>query len=277
MSPGWAKLKEALPVDQTRRQSPLIEYNNVTVSRGHRIALDAITLSIGAGEHVAILGPNGSGKSTLIKTVTRECYPRLAPGSYLRILGKESWNVFELRPLLGVVSGDLLARCTRDFSGREIVLSGFFASVGIWPHHQVSRDMVRKAGAVLELLEIPHLAGRRMSELSSGEARRVVIARALVHDPLALVLDEPTTSLDLHAASALRKLFRKIAAAGTGIIMVTHHLDDIIPEIGRVILLKQGRVFADGPKGRLLTSGTLSRLFGSPVEVMRKNGYYHLW
>ncbi len=258
-------------------QPPLIEYNNVTVSRDGRVALDGLSFSIGLGEHVAILGPNGSGKSTLIKTITRECYPKLKTDSSLRILGRESWNIFELRPLLGIVTNDLLQACTRDFSSLEIVLSGFFSSVGIWPHHLMTATMERKAIEILERLEIPHLAERHMSQLSTGEARRVLIARALVHDPKALVLDEPSASLDLHATYQLRRLFRKIASSGTGIIMVTHHLHDIIPEIGRVILLKQGHVFAEGSKEQLLSSATLSRLFGTSFEVRCRDGYYHLW
>jgi iron complex transport system ATP-binding protein len=256
---------------------PLIEYKNVTISRGEINALNGLTMSIGIGEHIAILGPNGSGKSSLIKTVTRELYPRLAAGSYLKILGRTDWNVFELRPLLGIVSNDLLARCAKDFSGREIVLSGFFSAVGLSPHHEVTAAMEAKADDVLRLLEISHLAERRMSHLSSGEARRMLIARALVHDPKALVLDEPGSSLDLHATYELRKIFRKIAASGVGLIMVTHDLHDIIPEIERVILLKEGRVFADGPTDELLISETLSKLFGSPFEVVRRDGYYHLW
>ena len=256
---------------------PLIEYRNVTVSRGQRTVLDCLNLSIQSGEHVAILGPNGSGKSTLIKTITRECYPRLIPGSSLRILGQNTWNVFDLRVLLGIVTNDLLAACARDFSCLEIVLSGFFSSIGVWPHHRVEPGMEAKAQAILTELEIAHLRDRRMSELSSGEARRVVIARALVHDPRALLFDEPSSSLDLHATYELREILRKIAAAGTGIIMVTHHLHDIIPEIGRVILLRDGRVFADGPKEELLAADVLSRLFGTRFEVIRRDGYYHLW
>jgi iron complex transport system ATP-binding protein len=256
---------------------PLIEYRNVTVSRGDRIVLDGITLSIDLGEHVAILGPNGSGKSSLIKTITRECYPRLIDGSYLRILGQEVWNIFELRSLLGIVSSDLVQACMGDYSGGEIVLSGFFSSIGIWPHHHVTSSMEEKTRAVMELLEVCHLAERGMSELSTGEARRVLIARALVHDPKALVLDEPTASLDLHATYELRHIFRKIAAGGISIIMVTHHLDDVIPEIERVILLKQGRLFEDGPKEEVFTVDRLAALFGTRFELMKRDGYYHLW
>jgi len=260
-----------------QNEPPLIEYRNVTVNRGQRIALENVSLSIGQGENVAILGPNGSGKSTLIKTITRECYPRLIPGSSLRILGRDTWNIFELRPLLGVVSSDLVLSCLGPYTAREIVLSGFFSSIGLWPHHHVRPAMEEKTDQAMERLEVAHLAARPMTELSTGEARRVVIARALVHEPRALVLDEPTASLDLHATYELRCTLRRIAAAGTGIIMVTHHLDDIIPEIGRVILLKAGRVFADGPKEEILTADRLAALFGTRFELVRRDGYYHLW
>jgi iron complex transport system ATP-binding protein len=113
--------------------------------------------------------------------------------------------------------------------------------------------------------------------MSSGEARRVLIARALVHNPKALLLDEPTTSLDLFAQHELREILRQLAISGIGMILVTHHLSDIIPEIERVVLLREGRVIADGPKQELLTETTLSGLFGIPVSLARRDGYYHLW
>src|SRR5712692_8237871 len=119
-------------------QLALIEFDNISLMRGATLALDRISLRIGVGEHVAILGPNGCGKSTLIKTITRECYPLLREGSSVRILGEERWDVSELRTLLGIVSSDLMTTCTRSVSGREIVLSGFFSSIGIWPHQEVT-------------------------------------------------------------------------------------------------------------------------------------------
>jgi iron complex transport system ATP-binding protein len=255
----------------------LIEFENVSVMRGESLALQDVSLRIGLGEHVAILGPNGCGKSTLIKTITRECYPLVRAGSSVRIMGRDHWNVFELRTLLGIVSSDLMTACTREVTGRDIALSGFFSSIGIWPHQQVTEEMHKKAEQALEMLEVAHLADRFTDEMSSGEARRVLIARALVHDPRALILDEPSTALDLFAQHELRLIFRKLAQAGIGIVMVTHHLSDLIPEIERVVLIDHGQIVADGPKREILVAPRLSELFGLPLDLTERDGYYNLW
>ena len=258
-------------------ECPLIEFERVSVMRGSTLALDDISLRIGAGEHVAIIGPNGCGKSTFIKAITRECYPLARDGSRLNILGKDHWNVFELRTLLGIVSSDLMAFCTRDVTGLDLALSGFFSSIGIWPHQHVTSEMRQRAERALLQLEVPHLARRFTDEMSSGEARRVLLARALVHEPSALILDEPSTALDLFAQYELRQILRNLAQSGIGIVMVTHHLSDLIPEIERVILMQRGRVVADGPKREILTAERLSGLFGLPLNLAEQDGYYNLW
>jgi len=268
----------------------LVEYDNVSVYRGETLALDRLSLKIRVGEHVAILGPNGCGKSTLIKTFTRECYPASREGGEptLRILGQEAWDVKELRAMLGIVTNDLVDECTRGMSSdfaeiprrvtaRNTVLSGFFSSIGVWAHHHVTDEMADKADQLLARLGVGHLADRMLDEMSSGEVRRVVIARALVHDPSSLVLDEPTNSLDLRATAELRDAVRTIAKSGLSVLLVTHHLPDIIPEIERVILIKRGRVVADGPKASVLTSEALSDLFAIPIEVGVRGEYYHAW
>jgi iron complex transport system ATP-binding protein len=255
----------------------LLDMRRITVMRGERPVLHEIDLRIGVGEHVAILGPNGCGKSTLIKTIDRECYPLPRPESSLLLLGRDKWNVWELRALLGIVSNDLMVNCTRDFKAMEIVLSGYFSSVGIWPYHHVTPQMLDGAEYALARLDATHLRDRWMNELSSGEARRILIARALVHKPRALLLDEPSTSLDVFAQHELREVLRGLARFGIGIIMVTHHLADIIPEVGRVVLMREGRVVADGPKSMILTERALADLFRIPVTIAERDGCYHLW
>jgi iron complex transport system ATP-binding protein len=261
--------------------APLIELRHVSVVRdldrpNARPALDDVSLSIDAGEHVCILGPNGCGKSTLIKTMTRECYPLARSESAVRILGRERWNVFELRERLGIVTPDLLAACATDATGRDVVLSGFFSSTRIVRHHAPSADQAAHADALLARFGVAQLADVPVARLSSGEAKRVLIARALVHDPSSLLFDEPGNALDVAARAALLDTMSSLARSGIGIVLVTHHVEEIIPEIDRVIMLKAGRVFADGPKSEVLTSERLSALFGIDVRVDSRNGAYRL-
>ena len=252
---------------------PLLEFENVTLMRGGTAALRGLSLQIAQGEHVAILGPNGSGKSSLIKAITRECYP--LQGSTVRVLGRERWNIFELRSQLGIVTNDLMLACSRDYSGRETILSGFFSSVGLWPYHLITAEMEQETDRILDFLEITHLQTRNVSEMSSGEARRFLIGRALVHHPQTLVFDEPTNSLDLHATLMVHRAMRQIAQAGKTIVLVTHTLPDIIPEIDRVVMIRDGQVFYDGSKGEALTSARLTELFQSNVEIQRRGDVYH--
>lgn len=255
-----------------------IYWKNVTVFREEQCALNDVSLMICEGQNVAIVGPNGSGKSTLIKTITRELYTRWPPPRCeMRIAGQQIWNVWELRSWMGIVTNDLVQLCTQPYSVWETILSGFHSSVGIWPYHPVTPEMEARAEELLDYLEIRHLRERLMTELSSGEARRAVIGRALAHSPKALILDEPSNSLDIRAMAELREASRKLAQSGVAVILVTHHLPDIIPEIDRVICMRQGQVYADGPKSEILTSVKLSELFGTPVEVEERNGYYHMW
>ncbi|MCX7604297.1 MAG: ATP-binding cassette domain-containing protein [Bryobacteraceae bacterium] len=257
--------------------TPIIEFDRVTVHRGGKPALTDVSLRIHAGEHTVILGPNGSGKSTLIQTLTREVYPRYPERSRVRLWGRDAWNLFELRSLLGIVTNGLVEACTRPFTALEAVLSGFFSSIGVWPNHHVTPEMERRAMEALRFFDIAHLAGRPMDEMSSGEVRRAVFARALVHDPQALVLDEPTNSLDVRAQREVREAMQRLAQAGVTIILVTHHLPDILPEMQRAILLKNGRIFFDGDTKSALSPERLSALFEVPVRVAEAGGFYHMW
>jgi iron complex transport system ATP-binding protein len=254
-----------------------LDFENITIYRGERKALDRVSFRVEQGEHAAILGPNGCGKSTLIRTIHRDFYPSLADGDFrLEILGQQRWNVWELRRMIGVVSNDVTDACRRDVTGREVVLSGFFSSIGIQSYHQATDEQRAKAEAVIQELDLTPLADRWLDELSSGEARRFVVGRALVNEPAALLFDEPSNSLDFRAQAKLRETMSAMARAGRTLLLVTHELSDVVPEMERVILMKGGRVFADGAKAQVLTSRCLSELFELRLEVVERNGRYVL-
>jgi iron complex transport system ATP-binding protein len=250
---------------------------HVNVARGEAIVLRDVSLTIGRGEHVAILGPNGCGKSTLIKTLTCECYPIAQPGSFVRLYGRERWDISQLRRRLGVVSADLPGERTPVTLGRDVVVSGFFSASTLWPNLHVTEEMRERAVEAMDLMQATHLAGKYVGQMSAGEQRRVMIARALVHRPEMLLLDEPSNALDLAAQRELREAMRHVARQGVGILMVTHHLADILPEIDRVILMKDGRIFADGPKEELIRAEQLKELFGVELELTQRDGYWYSW
>lgn len=245
--------------------------------RGGRLALNNLSLRISQKEHVAILGPNGCGKSTLIKSLTRECYPLYSPDSKITIMGKQLWNIFELRLLLGIVTNDLMEVCRTAITGRDIVLSGFFSRLGIFSNHHVEPNHVERANAALVNVGALHLADRPVEQMSSGEAQRILIARALVHQPHTLVFDEPSNSLDLLMQRELRETMRRLAQSGVGIVLVTHQTADIIPEIERVVLMRDGQIIGDGRKEEMLSEEQMSALFGFPVRISHRDGYYHAW
>lgn len=248
---------------------------HVNVARGEAVVLHDINLAIRTGEHVAILGPNGCGKSTLIKTITCECYPIVAPGMSIHFLGRDRWDISQLRRHLGVVEANLPGERTPVTRGLDAVIAGFFSASTLWPNLHVTPEMRTRAHAALQRMQATHLQQKLVGQMSAGEQRRILIARALVHEPEMLLLDEPANALDISAQRELRESLRSIAQQGTGIIMVTHHLADILPEIDRVIMMRDGRIAADGPKDDLIEPKKLAALFGTDVHVTQKDGYFH--
>lgn len=252
-----------------------IDFRYVTVKNVEQTILKSISISVNNMEHIAILGPNGSGKSTFIRLITREVYPAITKNdSRFRIWGKEQWDVFHLRSNFGIVSSDLQDSCHRNITGKEILLSGFFSSIGLF-HQNITDEMHEKAVTIARFLDIEHLLSRSMISVSTGEGRRLLIGRALIHNPKVLILDEPTNSLDLQALHTLRQYLRKIANAGVHIILVTHQIHDIIPEIDRIILMKSGEIKGDGTKKEMLTDAKMLKLFSVPVHITKNNEYYY--
>jgi len=256
--------------------APLIDIRNATIYRGDTRVFENFHVTIGQHEQVAILVPNGSGKTTLLKVINREIYPVREDDSWVRILGRENWNVWELRSRVGIVSHDLQARYRSNTTGIDVVLSGYLSSVGIHGvlGRRITAQQKARAGSVMHELGIEKLAGTLLGNMSTGEQRRRLLGRALVHRPATLILDEPTAGLDLSASFEYLKRLRRQIARGKNIVLVTHLINEIPPDIDRLILLREGRIVADGPKKDVLTAENLFETYATEVRITQVAGYY---
>ena len=252
----------------------IIDFQNVTVFQGRNKVLDDFSLTIDESQSTVILGPNGSGKTTLLKLLNRELYIVEEKNSSLKIFEKDRWNVDELRSNLGVVSQHLQYGYSSSAIGLYVVLSGFFSSDGIWQHQEFDKGKLDRAKEVMDLLSITHLKDREFSTMSTGEQRKFLLARSLVNDPAVLVFDEPTSGLDMSTCFQYLEIIRELISMGKKVILVTHHIHEIPPEVTRVILLKEGKVIEDGDKDQILTNTNLTNLFDWPIRVIKENGYF---
>ena len=252
----------------------IIDFQNVTVFQGRNKVLDDFSLTIDESQSTVILGPNGSGKTTLLKLLNRELYIVEEKNSSLKIFEKDRWNVDELRSNLGVVSQHLQYEYSSSAIGLYVVLSGFYSSDGIWQHQEFDKGKLDRAKEVMDLLSITHLKDREFSTMSTGEQRKFLLARSLVNDPAVLVFDEPTSGLDMSTCFQYLEIIRELISMGKKVILVTHHIHEIPPEVTRVILLKEGRVIEDGDKDQILTNTNLTNLFDWPIRVIKENGYF---
>lgn len=255
----------------------MIELNQVCAFQQQTQVFDRVSLNIGYQERVAILGPNGAGKSTLLKLINREIYPVEREGSYLKLFGDETVNLWALRSKIGFVSQDMQEDYTPYTSALDVIVSGFFGAMGAHSHLQASDEQVALARSLMQQLGSDIEEQRMFQRLSTGQKRRLLLARALVHHPQALILDEPTSGLDMGASLGLLSLMRNFCGEGRAMIITTHHIDEIIPEIDRVILISQGKLIADGPKSEILTSEKLSALYQTELQVSQNNGWYRCW
>ena len=253
----------------------ILDIRNATIYRGRTLVFDRLSFEISEGCHTAILGPNGAGKTTLLQLITSELHPVAAPDSHVRIFGQQNWNVWNLRTRLGIISPGLQEDIPPHPTALEVVLSGLYSSLTLWPHQHFTDPQRARALGILERLHAAELRDRPYGSLSTGEQRRLLVGRALIHDPSTLVLDEPTSGLDLKSCFQYLSIVRDLIRSGKTLILVTQQIQDIPPEIDRVVLLSKGRLVADGPKQSVLTSAQLSSLYEVPVRLVHENGYYH--
>jgi len=263
---------------------PIVDLKHMYVARGASIVLNDLSLTINPGENLAILGPNGCGKSTLLKAITCELYPLVRPETRVHIMGRERWDLTELRRKMGVVSTELPGRPTLATSGFDMILTGFFSSSTLWPNLTVTSQMRARAEEILVLVGAESLRYKLFGEMSAGQQRRIMIGRAMAGTAAngegavqMLLLDEPSNALDLGAQHDLREMLRGLAQKGTSILLITHHIADILPEMDRIVMMRDGRIVADGSKRELITERRLSDLFGREIAMTERGGYWNAW
>ncbi|BDI22696.1 ABC transporter ATP-binding protein [Herbiconiux sp. L3-i23] len=254
--------------------STVLELSDVTVTRSGTTILDQVSWKVDSSERWVILGPNGAGKTTMLQVAAALMHPSLGTAD---VLGQRigSVDLFELRPRIGFASTAMARRVPASESVIDVVLTAAYSVTGRWNEQYEELD-VRRASRVLAEWKLSHLEQRRFGELSDGEQKRVQIARAVMTDPELLLLDEPAASLDLGAREELLQLLGGYASSpyAPGIIMVTHHVEEIPPGFTHALLLDQGKVAAAGPIGEVITSEVLSGTFGLPLTVDETDGRF---
>jgi len=246
----------------------LLQLHNVSLWRNSTIILKNINLTVNTGDQWAVLGPNGSGKSFLMNIIATLVFP--SDGQVViagETLGEV--NVWDVRKHIGIVSDYLQTHYPQETMVAEVVASGFFSSMGLY--QELSPAMEQKALTILQSLELAHYAQTPFGKLSYGEQKRVLIGRALVYDPDILILDEPCNGLDIKTREEFLQQLTMLIKTGKHIIYVTHHVDEIMPWINRVLLLNNGQCMYAGTKNILLNEGVISKVMGCSVGIFKHN------
>ena len=265
-------------IDNINNSNVILNFENIYVSYKVKPVLENINLKIKKNENWVILGSNGSGKSTLIKLISNDLYPNTKYSFKKEIFSKDRWSIFELKKNLGIITNDIhnyFEKQGNFLSAYEVVLSGYFSTIGVFKHQDFTKEQHKKASEVLEFLEILEIKDKKVSQMSTGQLRRCIIGRALIHDPKAFILDEPSVGLDIKAQNSFIKLIRKLSKKAS-IILVTHHIEEIFPEVSHIALIHNKTIFKQGKKEEILTSKNLSEIFEIDIDLEKENERYYI-
>jgi len=253
-------------------QPALIEMKNVQVKCGRYEVFSDLSLTLPADRSSAVIGPNGSGKSTLLKLIARDLYPEGNENAVFNILGQAARERDKLRLEMGLVSHELQTRIDKGSSVYQVVISAFYSSLTTYFHQTYTEEQKETARRYIKFVGIGHLTDTLFAALSTGEQRRCLLARSLIHNPEYLILDEPTAGLDIKASYQYLETLSELIASGKKIVLVTHHLHEILPEIDWFVFLKDRQLIEAGERSELLTDEKISNLFEIPMQLKEEDG-----
>lgn len=262
-----------MPNEPMSTDSFIVEIENASTCIRSAQILSNISWTMMPNENWAIIGNNGAGKSTLVRLVYGDLIP-IHGGTVFWFGQRQLIPILEIRKKIGVVSAEYQADYHRNVTGLEVVLSGFFSSIGLYkkPGHVQTRNVMEW----MDYLNITSLSKKRFHAMSYGEARRVLLARALVNEPELLILDEPCSGLDILSKEIFLQTVQQAAKLGTQMIYVTHHIEEIIPEITHVLFMKNGDIFKQGRKAKTLTPDIISDALNCQIGLNEDSGRYRI-
>lgn len=253
----------------------ILTVTDLTVQRDRTVILDNISWQVEAGQHWAILGANGSGKTSLLSALTGYLTPT---GGEVELLseryGQSDWR--ELRKKVGLVSSSIRQMIPDDETALETIISGRYAMIDFWG--EITPADRRRGMKILREIEGRYLQHRPWAFLSQGERQRVLIGRALMANPALLILDEPCAGLDPAARESFLQFLESLGRSKNAptLVLVTHHVEEIMPVFSHVLVLKEGRILAAGEKNKTLSSNTLSEAFNAKIRLERRRNRYRL-
>ena len=253
-----------------------LELTNIDVIKDKKFLLKNINLSLKEGEVITLLGPNGSGKSSFIGLINRTLYPVIKKDSHIKIFGKELINIWDLRKNISYVNDELSQRINKNMLTKDLIQSGLYGTVGINKIDKISNIDISTTEKVIHQFGLDTISNEKYHNLSDGQKRNALIARAMVNKPKVLILDEPTINLDMKSLLKLLEILSKLILSNVTILFITNKIDSILKETNRILLIKEGCIIADGKPENIMTSEIINNLYDTNIELLNINGNWRV-
>ena len=263
-------------IDSQKDLKSWASFRNIDAYIDKTKILSNININLNYGENTLILGPNGSGKSTFLRLLNRSIYPIVSSKSSLKLFNKKNIDIWEVRKKVGFLFKEMEQRVSNEVGLYDLIASGFSGTFNSRYSNLITNKQKKQIDNLIKDWGLDNIINNQFYELSDGQKRRALLARAIVYEPKLLVLDEPFCNLDLKSNCILNNNLNNLINKSINILYVTHNLESILPSTNRVILIKKGEIIKDGDPNEILNSKTLSDLFEISINIIKQNNYWRL-